>query len=163
MTFIAGAYTATYKALALGQTQKGFDIEWSQVLEEITSDAWRGALDGVFQGLNPLVIRTVLIQPTAPGVPGLIWPWNATQGVSGVTGRLLSALAGPLVLTRCTSTTASPATITVPKAIIWKDRVTSNYENAQRKIPVVIAGLPYDPASASAMISCAGANLYSVA
>ena len=164
MPYIAGNYTATYDAVALGQTQKGFDLEWSQVLEEITSDAWRGALDGVFQGLNPVVIRTILIEPDQPGVSKLIWPWSATQGVSGVTGRLLRSLAKSLVLTRCNaSTSATPATITIPKAIIWKDKVTSNFENAQRKIPVVIVGLPFNPASASAMIDCVGASLYSVA
>lgn len=163
MSFIAGAYNATYKSLALGQTQKGFDIEWQQVLEEVTSDVFRGMQDGIYQGVN-LLIRTVLIEPDAAGVNSLIWPWNSTIGTTGVIGRNLKSLAGPLILTRCNSSlSATPATITIPKAIIWKDKVSSNYENAQRKIPVVIAGLAVDASSDSAVIGCSGANLFTTA
>lgn len=163
MSFIAGAYNATYKGSSIGQTQKGFDIEWQQILEEVTSDVWRGIQDGIFQGLN-LLIRTILIEPDAAGVNGLIWPWNATLGVSGIVGRNLKSMAGPLILTRCNaSLSATPATITIPKAIIWKDKVSSNYENAQRKIPVVIGGLAYDASSATSIIGCSGANLFTTA
>ncbi len=161
MTYIAGAYTALYKTLALGNVEQGFEIEWQATIEDIISDVFRGINDGVFQGVGVL-IRTVLIEPNAAGVQSLLWPYNATLGVTGVTGRLMSSMAGPLVLTKCAGSVAQPTSLTFPKAIIWRDKVSSRYANQQRKIPVVIAALPYDASSASSVLGCNGATLFTV-
>lgn len=162
MGYVAGAYRATYNALALGQTEDGFEFDYGQVAEEIVSDIFRGRQDGVYQGID-LVIRTVLTELTAAGIQSLTWPWHTTLGHSGVTGRLWSTMAKPLVLTACAGTTATPGTITIPKALIGTDRINTKYNNAQRKLPVTIISIP-TPENGSlplgSTIDCEGGILY---
>ena len=158
MTYIAGQYSATYDGAALGQLEDGFEVEYGQVIQDIMSDMFRAREDGVFQGIEMLV-RFVLMQPTAAGVANLVWPWSASVGQTGVIGRLMSSMAHPLVLTACAGTTASPATITFTRAVIWTDRITSKYASEVRKIPVNVAVLPV-PVSPATIMGCAGGTFY---
>lgn len=160
MGYIAGAYSATYEGAAIGQIEDGFEIEYGQVVQDIMSDMFRAREDGVFQGIEYLV-RFVLLEPTVAGVNRLIWPWSSTVGQTGVVGRLLTSMADPLVLTACAGTTASPASLTFTRAVIWTDRVTSKFASELRKVPVTVAVLPV-PAAAAPIMGCAGGTFYTV-
>lgn len=163
MTHIAGAYRATYKGLSLGQTDDGFDIDQGAVIEDITSDFFRAREDGVYQGID-MVVRCILNEPDLSGVKALYWPYDSTLGDSGIPGRLMTTMAGPLILTACAGTTAASdiAVITFSRAIIWTDRIVQKYANVQRKIPVTIAILPVpEPAASSAgNMGCSGGVFY---
>lgn len=160
MTFISGAYSGVYKGSVLGQFDDGFELEQVATIEDIDSDIFRGVEDGVLQGIG-LVIRLVLNEPTSAGGVKLLWPYNATLGTTGIMGRLMTSLAGPLVFTKCAGTTASPSSITIPRAVIWRDPIRSRYGNFQRKVPVVIAGLPLPSGGSSGVMGCAGGALFS--
>lgn len=160
MSFVAGPYTATYNGLALGQFDDGFETDYGATIEDITSDMYRAVEDGVYQGVD-VVIRAILNEPNAAGVAGLIWPYDSTFGTTGAIGRLMTSLAKPLVLTACAGTTATPATYTVPRAVIYRDRLVSKHGSVQRKIPVVIAALPLPDGGSSGVMGCAGGTLFS--
>ncbi len=158
MAYLAGNYSATYGGSALGQIDDGFSLDWAQKLEEITSDSFKARQDGVYQGIE-MTLRFVLNEPKAAGVKNLVWPWATTEGDSGIVGRLMSALALPLVLTRCTSNAADPATITFTRAVVWTDQISTEFALRQRKISVSVAVLPV-PASAAVVMGCAGGVFY---
>jgi hypothetical protein len=158
MAYIAGQYSATYNAAAIGQIEDGFEVEYGAVVQDIMSDMFRAREDGVFQGIEFLV-RFVLMEPTVAGVARLVWPWSTTVGQSGVVGRLMTTMAAPLVLTACAGTNASPASLTFTRAVMWTDRVTSKYASEARKIPVTVAVLPV-PLSAAPIMGCAGGTFY---
>lgn len=164
MVYIAGAYTATYKGLSLGVVDDGFELDYGAEIENVTGDNFRSRQDGVFQGIEG-AIRCILNEPSKAGVLGLIWPYDATLGKTGVIGRLMSSMAGPLVLTACAGTSASPSSITVARAVIWTDRVITKFASSQRKVPVVIAALPVASSGGdtSGIIGCVGADLFTFA
>lgn len=159
MTFIAGPYQGTYKGLALGQFDDGFELEYGAKVEDIISDIFPSREDGVYRGIS-VMVRAILNEPNAAGVQSLTWPWSNTYGASGSTGRLLTSMAGPLVLTKCSGTTAIPTSLTIIRAVIWSDMITSRYNSNQRKIPVVIAGLPVPADNASQPMGCSGGTFF---
>jgi len=165
MVYIAGAYNATYGGLSLGVVDDGFELDYGAEIEDIMGDNFRSRQDGVFQGIEASV-SCVLNEPSKAGVLSLIWPYGATLGTTGAIGRLMTTMDNILILTACAGTTASPSTITIPRAVIWTDRVVTQFASAQRKIPVVIAALPYDTAAganSSGLIGCGGASLFTFA
>lgn len=133
MTFVAGAYTATYNAKALGQTADGFRLSHQFFKRLIQGDSGgQTAQDAVYQGVDVNVAYT-LIQALAAGVDDLKWPYSGTVGTPldlGVVGQLdvcgagggsPTAVAKPLVLTAVSGTAADtdgPATITLPLSIL---------------------------------------------
>jgi hypothetical protein len=156
MPHIAGSYSATYGGLSLGQIDDGFDLDYNQIVEAITSDEFRARQDGVFQGLE-VATRFVLNEPDLAAVRDLSWPWDGTMGTTGEVGRLLKALAKPLILTKCGSGGSQyPNSITFLKAILWTDRVNTKFANTQRKVSVNVASLPIANGSSSGVLSCAG-------
>ena len=157
MAFLAGAYSATYGGAALGTIDDGFELEWSQTIEDILSDSFRARQDGVFQGIE-MQLRFVLNEPLSAGVAALAWPWDATEGKSGVVGRLMTSMAQALVLTKCTGNAASPTTLTFTRAVLWTDPVTTKFSSEQRKVAVNVAILPV-PISTTVM-GCAGGTFY---
>lgn len=147
MSYIFGAYRATYNGQSLGQVEDGWEHDYGQVAEEISSDLFRARQDAIFQGVD-MVIRAVLLEPALSAVRSLVWPWDATYGKTGVTGRSLLSLAKTLTLTACSGNNASPATMTFPKAIIGTDRIVTKLGNTLKKLPVTIWVFPY-PSNAS--------------
>ncbi len=162
MGFIAGPYSATYKGAALGQIDDGFELEHGATIQDITSDSFRAREDGVFQGLE-VSLRFVLNEPTAAGVQGLYWPYDATLGTTGVIGRLMTSMAGLLILSKCTGTTASPTTATFNRAILWTDQVNTKFASEQRKIAVNVAVLPVPGLDSSEPMACDGGSLFTFA
>lgn len=159
MTFITGAFTATYAGYPLGTTEEGFEQVTSRVQEEIRADQYRGILDGVFQGID-MQIRMVLMELDLAGVRRLLWPYDHdadgtysdNHGWVGIAGKLMSSLAAPLVLTPCAGSTAktvgNPETgstltsITFHQCVLAAEATSIRYSSSLRKYPVTLQVLP---------------------
>lgn len=120
-SFIAGPYTSTYKASALGQTADGYRVSHSFFKRLIQGDSYAQApQDEVYQGAE-MFVQFRLIQYDAAGVAAAMWPYGAFL-TSGQVGRVSvqQSIAGPLVLTAVAGTPAAtvPATLTLTNAII---------------------------------------------
>lgn len=159
MTFITGAFNATYAGLPLGVTEDGFEQITSRIQEDIICDQYRGSLDGIFQGIS-MQLRMVLMELDLPGVRRLLWPYDHNndgnfangQGKVGPVGTLLSSVAAPLVLVPCPGTSAAlvgdPETggalgnITYPKCVLSADPQAVKFSSSLRKLPVTLMVLP---------------------
>lgn len=183
MTFISGAFSATFNGKALGTTEDGFEEITTRIYEEIRADHYQGMLDGVVRGID-MMIRTVLYEVNMPGVRDLIWPYDADNdgtlfeateyGKVGGMGQLLSAYAKPLVLTPCGGTsaalvggpTAGPvASITYPRAVIAAEATSIRFNAGHRKLPVTILILPSPdtaPTAPAAVTICSSPMSYFV-
>lgn len=187
MTFISGAFSATFNAKPLGTTENGFEEITTRIYEDIRPDHYQGMLDGVVRGID-MMIRTVLYEVNMPGIRDLIWPWDADNdgvlfeateyGKVGAMGQLLSSLAKPLVLTPCGGTSAAllggfhtgaegapgpVASITYPRAVIAADPTSINFNAGHRKLPVTILILPSPdtaPTAPAAATICSGPMSY---
>ena len=117
MSFIAGPYTVTYNALALGIMQDAPSIEITSAADEIIGDNLGDTVqDGVYRGGNCFV-DLVLQEFDAAGAAGAFAPF-ADWGKVGQPGKLLSSFAKALVFTAVAGTTSTPATVTANKAIL---------------------------------------------
>ena len=181
MTFISGAFSATFNAKALGTTEDGYEEITSRIYEEIRADHYQGMLDGVVRGID-MMIRCVLYEVNMPGVRDLIWPYDADNdgtlfeateyGKVGGMGQLLSTYAKPLVLTPCGGTsaallgspTAGPvASITYPRAVIAAEATSIKFAAGHRKLPVTILILPSPdvaPTAPAAVTICSSPMSY---
>ncbi len=131
--FIAGQYTATYNAKALGQTADGFRLSHSFFKRLVTGDAGAETpQDAIYRGREQFITAR-MIEAFAAGIPDLVEPYADTPGdplTLGVIGRLdvyngggvsPTALAKSLVLTPVTGTSAAgdgPASITLSLAML---------------------------------------------
>lgn len=183
MSWISGAFSATYNAKALGSVEDGFEQITTPIYEEIRPDHYRGVVNGIFQGID-MMIRAVFIEINFPGVRDLIWPWDgdndgtlleaADLGNVARVGMLLSALAKPLVLTPCPGTTAATlgnmttsgggalASITYPRAIIAAEASSIKRALTLHKIPVTILILPDETVTAPEATTLCGPKSYYV-
>ena len=124
MGFIAGRYTATYNALALGQTADGFRLNWQLFGQEIRGDAFGQTVqDTVNQGAD-MDLAARFIEYNAAAMASAMWPLSATPWDMGVVGRLDvgSSIAKAIVLTAVSGTPAAavPATMTLSLASLKK-------------------------------------------
>lgn len=131
--FIAGAYTLTYNAKAIGQTADGIRLSHQFFKKLITGDAGgQTPQDAIYQGREQMSSFR-LIEADKAGIPDLIDPYAGTVGtpwtlgvvglldVRGAGGVSPTARALPLVLTALTGTAAATdmqATITLPLSIL---------------------------------------------
>lgn len=140
MTFIAGAYTATYDDVTIGTTDGGFTLRYLVNKQLITPDSL-GAIpqDAVYQGKEMFVLMNLIQSTDTSGTvlpkPKLaFWPYATTGsgatlagdwGTPGVIGRtdVGSSIVQELVLTATAGTPAasSPASVTFPRAIVAED------------------------------------------
>lgn len=121
--FVSGPYVATYKApggtaQAIGLTDQGFELQFTPQNETIeSSDVYGGSLlDGVTRGHNASLTFTMKSYRKAL-TTNLIWQFTANplymQGGGPVaaatvpTGRLMSNLAGEIVMTGQANTPAA--------------------------------------------------------
>jgi len=145
-TFIAGAYSATYNAVAIGITEQGIRLQFETKAEEIgESDAYGEMLiDFIFRGSRLSLVWEGLEYKAGSVLP--FWPWGGL-GTPGVIGRLASNVAMALVMTSTTGTpaVATPATQTFSKAILSpNNNLELLYNSKLRKVPVKLTCLPYD-------------------
>jgi hypothetical protein len=121
--WVSGPYIANYKApggsaQSIGLTDQGFELQFTPQNETIESSDVYGAalLDGITRGHNASLTFTMKSYKKAL-VTGLIWQFTANplymQGGGPVaaatvpTGRLMSALAGEIVMTGQANTPAA--------------------------------------------------------
>lgn len=138
MTFIAGAFNATFNGKFLGTTEDGFELTFNRIQEEIRVDQYRGIVDGVFQGMD-MTLRTVLMEADLEVLTDILWAFDNDQdgnifvgggapgwdtdifrfqgNVPNSTGQLLSKMARPLILTPCGGTTAQVNDVVVSAGV----------------------------------------------
>lgn len=121
MSFIAGAYTATYDASALGQLQDGLRLEFSFFKKIITGDNFADTpQDAIYRG-SQAFIQFICLEYNAAAVLKAIWPYGTVLlNMATKVGNLDSAQAKSLVLTSTANTPAAtaPATLTLPRSIL---------------------------------------------
>lgn len=141
MSFVAGAYRATYNGLALGKVEDGFTMSYRRFSETITTDVTGDAMqDGVYRGVQ-LNISFILSEWDAVGAQAAFWPFDSNFGELGALGRLDTTLAKPLVLSSCG--THEPDTITFHRALLSPDfDVTTIFANRHRKIALQMTVYP---------------------
>lgn len=153
MGFIAGRYSATWNALATGQTRDGFRTNHQILKRVITGDAaGQTPQDAVYQGFL-FECNFVLIEYDAAAVATIMWPNGGTKwGIGNVgqldvidpTGVVAARLAKPLVLTRVAANppmTATPATLTIVLAALKENfPVELLYAPDLREVPLSMRG-----------------------
>ena len=145
MTFVAGPYTSTLAASALGITENGFELTHRDEADIIRGDnLGQTDQDWVYRGGQTL-LNTVLQEYDAAGALAAFWPYHATFGRHGQAGVLGSSVAAALVLTAVAGTTASaaPATLTITLAALdpgfdWRMLFAARLRN----VPLRMKALP---------------------
>lgn len=129
MSFIAGRYTVSYDAGAVGQIEAGITLEHAVFKQLITGDNFaQTPQDGIFQGME-VFAQFALLEYNAAKAAAALWPYGSTYltmdtviGTLDVTVNaktlLLTALAG-------TPAAATPATITMNEAVLQEGFVSS--------------------------------------
>jgi hypothetical protein len=125
MPFISGGMTATWNALACGQTADGYRLIHQLFKRLITGDLYaESPQDAVYRGAE-LAVQFRLIEYTAAAVQTIKWPVSATKWDLGVVGRtdVGSAIAKSLVLTAVAGTPASaaPASLTALLSVLHEN------------------------------------------
>jgi hypothetical protein len=175
MTFISGAFQATFGGLPLGLTEDGFEVTTARMQEEIRADHYKGLLDAIYQGIE-MTIRAVFLEADQPGLQRLLWPYNYDNDVTAYedgdngkvaagSGQLISSWALPLIMTPCAGTTAATkgkhnlgantstalTNITFPRVVLAPESQSIRYSASLRKIPVTMTVLPHSCWSASSL------------
>ena len=149
--FVAGGYTATYNAQAVGQTAEGYTLDHRFFKRLVTGDAEGDTVqDSIYRGRDQR-ISFRMIEALEAGVSLLVEPYASTPGTPGTQGivglmDIRNAggvtpvpLALSLILTAVTGTSAAndgPATVTCPLTIISEDfPVAVLYAPDLREVP----------------------------
>lgn len=162
-TFAPGAYTMTYappsgvagytgSPLSCGLIEGVRRLRRRPEAQTMQADQFgKSDIDAVYQGGN-WALSMVFKEWTA-AIRAILWPFGGDASTPdwlalGTCGKLLTDLAGQIVLTAVTGTPAAsngPATLTFPKAIISPDTDQEIIMgNEPRDIPVVFKLFPYD-------------------
>jgi|GEM_PF-2731717 len=153
-TFISGAYTGVYNAVAIGPTDGGYEINHEVKQENIDkSDVYGDTLlDYVYRGGNVTCDFQAKTVGTAAGNfsnMAILWPFaaNAYTASAAATpiGRLASDIAKTFVLTATANTPAAttPATLTSTAAIIAPGYNTKLlFDSKLRQLPLRLQFLP---------------------
>jgi hypothetical protein len=121
MAFTAGAMTASYNGMSVGQI-KDLVIEHVPRKRLITGDAQGSSpQDAVYQGME-CFIEFTLVEWDGTAAQAAFWPYSGTYGTQGQVGRTDdgSSIAKALLLEDIAGTTAEndPDTLTASKAIL---------------------------------------------
>lgn len=122
-TIVAGGYTATYAAAAMGQQEDGFRLRLSFAKEEIRSNTYGDSvIDAVYRGGN-CFLSAIFIERSSVIANAAISPFNpygAAPGFMGLVGRLDFGLSQSIVLTAIATLSAASAiaSLTATNAII---------------------------------------------
>lgn len=150
--FVAGDYTATYNAKALGQTADGFRLDHRFFKRIVTGDAEGDTpQDAIYRGRDQRVSFR-LIEALEAGIADIVEPYASSRGTAGTQGTVgvmdirnaggasPTALALSLVLTAVSGTSAAtdgPASITAVLTQLIEDfPVEVLYGNDLREVPI---------------------------
>jgi hypothetical protein len=148
---IAGRYTATWNAVALGimyGDDPGIPTIVTRNMVRLIDNTDRGGdmvMGGVYRGVRGRALMRCL-EAYKAGVLAAKWPWGA-DGKVGVIGRDPYDLAQALVLTAMAGTPAAtkPASLTASKAVIAPDvDIKDTYGPILREVPLEFLLMPYD-------------------
>jgi hypothetical protein len=151
-TFVAGAYTVSYNAVAAGISRAGWELEITIKQEMIEETDLYGLtlIDTIYRGAN-FAIQTELMEYKAGSITCFTNPATGTIGqilsAASPIARLGSGNAKALVLTAVASTpaAAAPATLTASLANLAPDYpVKLLFNSTLRKIPLRMIMLPSD-------------------
>lgn len=141
MTFVAGAYTATWNAASIGATENGFTVENENHIQPITIDEFGDSIvDGVNQGTS-VTVRLDFVEYT------LIKVAMTASHVIGApktnVGKTMVSLAQPLVLTPVAGTPAATdgGTWTFHKCVV-EGNVDVLLSSKHRKGPITFRCYP---------------------
>jgi hypothetical protein len=141
VAFIAGGYTATWNALAVGQIADGIRLIHQFFKRLVSGDAYaESPQDAIYRGAE-LAIAFRLMEFDAAAIQTIKWPYAATKWDISTVGRadVGSSLAKSLVLTAVAGTpaAATPATATFSKAILHENfPVEVLYAPDLREVPL---------------------------
>lgn len=156
MTFIAGAYTATYNSTTIGATEEGFEILESPHEQEIKTDEFgETVVDKVNLG-NTTRIRLTFVEYDS--IKTALYAAHTQGDPKAKTGRLVSASAAALVLTPVAGTTAAAesSTWTFHKVVVDGD-FSVLLSSRHRKGPVTFLAMP-DSSNANKTYTVAGVS-----
>jgi hypothetical protein len=142
MTIVKGAYTGTYNALAIGNTEMGFKLSYSYRGKSIIFDAVGGSpVDMLMDGLS-MKVNFVGQEWDSAAVDDLRWPWGSIPGRLPVSGQSLWELAKPLFLDACSNLTVVQS-ILFPKAILAPDfNLDTDFTHLDRPLPMQLMIFP---------------------
>jgi hypothetical protein len=148
-TVIAGGYTATYAAAAMGQQEDGFRLRLSFAKEEIRSNTYGDSvIDAVYRGGN-CFLTGIFIERASVAANAAISPWNpygAALGFMGIVGRLDFALSVSVVMTAIATLPAASAiaTLTATNSIIDQNLSTEmSFANRASFLQLTFRLYPY--------------------
>lgn len=152
-TYIDGAYTGTYNAVAIGPTEDGFKLTKTMSASLIeASDVYGDTLiDGFYRGGSCRLACDA--QEYKSGTIAPFWPFGGMGSVftSAIpAGRRLSDLASAIVLTSTANTpaAAAPASLTGAYSIMAPGQsVELSFNTKLRTVPIVLQLLPYTSSS----------------
>lgn len=166
-TFAPGPYTATYDASgavsgtpgqsatpaarSLGLVDNVHRVSRTASAEDVRGTNLYGdtVVDSIYRGGNMFLLFTMKEWPAY--VRDILWPFSSTFGAIGTTGRLMSDLAGKIVLTPQAGTPAytnDGKIYTFGKAIISPEHnVELIHGPVQKDIALVFRCYPYDNGS----------------
>lgn len=149
-SLVAGAYTATWNAVAVGLTRQGFELSMQTKAEMIdeTDQFGMTTIDWIYRGLDAFLQFTC--RAYKAGSTGPFWPWAALGQVRTALlpiGRLASDVAQAVVLTATSATPAasSPASLTGSKSLLapnFDGRLL--FDSRLREVPIRLQLLPSD-------------------
>ena len=149
---VAGAYTATFAAVALGiMDDNGFELSFTPQGQDIndTDQFGMSLIEGIYRGAN-VRIRFRAKEWTT-GVQNLIHTFGAKATATpawkmGVIGRKYTDIAGVLILTATAGTpaAASPATFTASSALLSPNtNLSFLFTSKLREVAFEMILLPY--------------------
>jgi len=159
--FAAGAYRATWNALALGQAEDGIHFETSVDCEAVVGDNLGSTVqDLIYRGVS-VYISGMFIEPGAAGLLAPAgkkphWPWSATFGKVDVVGLLATTggVAEPLVLTAVSGSSAYYTSITAANTVLAPNSPVDQWLGVHaHKIPLRFQILPGGSLDAEIMFS----------
>lgn len=150
MPIMKGAYSATYNAQAVGNTEIGFKLSYSYRAKGIVFDVVGGnPVDMLLDGID-MKVGFVAQEWDAAAVPALRWPFSATLGRTTPSGLSMWTAAKPLLMTACNVATL-PATILFPKAILAPDYTLDiDFNHLNRPLPMQLIVFPVKQAESYA-------------
>ena len=145
-----GNYAVSYtpaggSVLAAGCTEGPIRHRQRQLSQPVRCDAYAETeVDGIYTGIDMRVV--IVFKEWVAATKAIFWPWDTEYGQLGLHGRLLSDMAGVLLLTAQTDSAAynlGPRTRTYHKAILAPGQdLDIPMGNVQRDMPVAFQIFP---------------------